>query len=312
MNDDDGSTTIILGALWEQAVSSNDGDERGPDFRSVRSDTRSPEIQISNLSDGEVSGSVLSLSGQSAESIEAQPDLNLVPTNAQTFAMSLKRRFSPAENMTKQFPSANRIKRRQPDSIHEMPSDSHTYALFKKHSDDNELVGFHPMHDTVVELLKNLRYEDTTNQKIDEDTLFLVENICEHLTRLDITNLKVNLKEPRQGVTVTIASSGRDFLLASLTDSELDNSMADLAKHLLHMLRFYGSQLPSGPVTPADDLPLQSEPTAREISSLSWSLDSGDSQTTKAISRRNGQTFPSELLDVLNGSGCTVPSMACV
>lgn len=212
----------------------------------------------------------------------------------QTNSTSSKRKPSMSEIETEQ------PKRRRRDTVSNAQSGLRTYVL----SDPNLVVHDKASqrrlaHDTIVELLKELRFGDTASTATDDYTSALIDAICEQLIRLKTAYLRVDHKEETHHVTMAVASGGEEFLLTSMTTSELSSSAADVAAHLLHMLQLRGNA-----ITPADGLPLQPDARAHETPLLSWT---SSSLSTADSTQWNGVTYPSELLDVTYTSGCPVP-----
>jgi hypothetical protein len=109
------------------------------------------------------------------------------------------------------------------------------------------------MQDAVSALLLDVHVGHDATQDLDDQTSEMVGSICEHLNRLNVTSMGWNCDEEPFDIKITIASSQGEILLASLTSSELTSSIADLAAHLLHMLRFNGPKLQSIAMTPTDN-----------------------------------------------------------
>lgn len=163
------------------------------------------------------------------------------------------------------------------------------------------------MYDAVVTLLTDLQLGECDSQDVDEHTRVLVGGLCEHFVRLEITGMRLSQNGLSDHATIMAVSNNREIVLARLTSSELMNSTADLAAHLLHMLRFQSPRLRSTPTAAVDDTSPQTTPTAQENYPRSWTVDNTDSQMTVSSSRQDGVTYPSALRDVTNISGCFIP-----
>ncbi|WEW61592.1 hypothetical protein PRK78_007083 [Emydomyces testavorans] len=199
--------------------------------------------------------------------------------------MGSKRQRSPGAGSTKQSSSDGRAKRHRYDVLNTGQAVSRTYTLSEVHlGGDNESFKFSSMYEGVVALLRDLCLEHRSSSVKNVDTT-LVEDICEGLRRLNITQLRCD-PQPH-GVDITLVSECKEILLTSLTALELRSSTAELAAHLLGKLRLQTIMVTGM----ADDPPFCAGPIAQETciqDRLTWI----DSQLKTASDKPNGPAIP--------------------
>ena len=194
-----------------------------------------------------------------------------------------------------------------------------------------------PICESVLELLKDIQIDG--DGATDSRTFVLVRELCQKLERLQITEIIKSFDDDAEQTILTAVTKAREFPLASLTSSDLANSVDELAGHLLHMVDLLvpASETPyNGPVS----CPPQEDGEETISSSYIWNLlrevDHGEGETidgatapTQALpfpvvqksprwstndsvswqtSQSKGLTYPSAVSDVLNVSGCTIPA----
>lgn len=308
-DDDDGSSTIILGVLWATEENSNydygGTGCSGPEYASTLEPpaTQSPCPGLASF-------------GPAVEpwtdNIQAPVDLRSGLLEARwTYPMIYKRQRSSGRRSAKQPSSKNRIKRRLLDVRSQGRSISRTYAFSDRRLRyDDGSIQFRTMYDAVLALLMDLQLGDNASQATDDHTPVLVADLCEYFTRLEITGMRLTQNDHTDGATVKAVSNSREFVLASLTSSELMSSTADLAAHLVHMLQLQSPRLRNTTLDPAGDSHFQADYTAQDDYHPSRANDDVDSQTTMASAQQYGLTYPSALLDDINNSGCAIPTLA--
>ena len=108
----------------------------------------------------------------------------------------------------------------------------------------------------------------------------------------------------------TIVATGldcRDIVLASLTPSDLMNSITDLAAHLLHMVQFQIPRPASKSTVEADDPPVRAYIITDDNPFQSWTVNSIDSHLSIPAARQYGLTYSSALPEVTKISGRSIP-----
>ena len=189
----------------------------------------------------------------------------------------------------------------------------------------------------MLELLKDIQIDG--DGATDSRTFELVRELCRKLERLQITEIIKSFDHDAEQTILTAVTKATECPLASLTSSDLANSVDELAGHLLHMVDLLvpASETPyNGPVS----CPPQEDGEETISSSYIWNLlrevDHGEGETidgattpTQALpfpvvqksprwstndsfswqtSQSKGLTYPSAVSDVLNVSGCTIPA----
>ena len=312
-SDDDGSTTIILGALWDAEESHNSNGRIG----CCTSEHITGVFESRNLqapcspSNGDGHSSQLESSKTALKnpggSVQSSVDLEYPLEARATYSGGYKRHRSPAIGWAKNSSDKGRSKRRPSGVRLGEISVGRTYKI------SNQRIGHHgqstqfgTIYDAVLALLMDLRLEDSKNQEIniDDSTGTLIGELCEYLARLEITGMRLTRNDFSGQTIFATGLDRRETVLASLTPSELMNSIADLAAHLLHMVQLQGPQLPSIPMVPVDDHPYQADIVTDGQHSQSMAVDSMDSHTTISTARQYGVTYPSALLDHTKISGC--------
>ena len=108
--------------------------------------------------------------------------------------------------------------------------DARKDQALRRRSESNQ---FRTMHDAVLALVTDLLGSKSQDVDIDDRTNTLIR---EYLPRLQITAMRLT-RNDLSGQTIVVSGLDcRKIVLASLTPSELMNSVADLAAHLLHMV----------------------------------------------------------------------------
>lgn len=183
---------------------------------------------------------------------------------------------------------------------------------------------------SVLELLNDIKGRGGSRAVADSQTSVYLGIVCQHLERLRITGLETCAATER--TIVTAVAETHKFELAAFTASECASSIADLAQQLANILQLrvsgrnesfaFNDQLCSGdtPVTEATQCVKANEETVEDGSPpvptvepyvsnrLDTTTDSINSWSTLSDGA-HPTTFPSALLDVLDGSCCTIPEL---
>ena len=194
-----------------------------------------------------------------------------------------------------------------------------------------------PICESVLELLKDIQIDG--DGATDSRTFELVRELCCKLERLQITEIIKSFDHDAEQTILTAVTKAREFPLASLTSSDLANSVDELADQLVRMANLLIPDLEArydGQVNR-----LSSDDGGQTISGSNvWNLlhevDHGEGETIDGsktsmpalpfsviqrspksltnesdswqTSRSRGLTFPSAVSDILNVSGCTIPA----
>ena len=94
------------------------------------------------------------------------------------------------------------------------------------------------MYESVLELLRDMHNGLDSGETTDSHTTGLVQTLCHQLERLKIAEIKTNTDDAERTI-LTAVTEAREFTLASLTSSDLANSVADLAEHLSRLMQLY-------------------------------------------------------------------------
>ena len=91
-----------------------------------------------------------------------------------------------------------------------------------------------PICESVLELLKDIQIDG--DGATDSRTFDLVRELCRKLERLQITEIIKSFDHDAEQTILTAVTKAREFPLASLTSSDLANSVDELADHLSRMM----------------------------------------------------------------------------
>ncbi|KAK0973035.1 hypothetical protein LTR54_017428 [Friedmanniomyces endolithicus] len=91
------------------------------------------------------------------------------------------------------------------------------------------------MYECVLALLRDIQMGTESNETLDSRTIVLVQDLCQRLDRLIIERIRTQIDEEAECTTVIGVSEAQDYTLASLTSSDVANSVADLARHFINM-----------------------------------------------------------------------------
>jgi hypothetical protein len=98
------------------------------------------------------------------------------------------------------------------------------------------------MYDAVLALLTNLLRKKSQDIDIDDRTSILIEESSDHLTRLEIIEMRITRNDLSDQVIVVTDLDCRKIVIVSLTSFDLMSSVADLIAHLLQMLQLQNSR----------------------------------------------------------------------
>jgi len=74
-----------------------------------------------------------------------------------------------------------------------------------------------------------------SSETLESRTVALIQNLCQRLDWLNVDRIRAQVDDEAERTTVIGVSEAQDYTLASLTSSDEANSIADLARHLIHM-----------------------------------------------------------------------------
>lgn len=153
------------------------------------------------------------------------------------------------------------------------------------------------MYDAVLTLLVDLQIQSHVILAKDDHSCAVVEKLCQHFAQLEITGKKLSQNGSSDLTAFYAFSTSKEFVLASLTTSDREASIADLATHLLLLLGLQNPQTASTPTAPVNQPPLQADHKVQDnnISGSKTAFDGSLWATTTA--QQCGVTYPSELLD---------------
>ena len=148
---------------------------------------------------------------------------------------SSKRQRSPDSFFREDCRSSRKTAIREPGVNFRAKVSSRSYAI----SDRSVRVSsqHRTMHRNVLELLKDMQIGDGSNKRPDACTPGSIDTLCQQFKRLKIAEVKMHNDHVTEQTIVTAISEAREFTLASLTSSDLANSVADLAQHLTHIMQ---------------------------------------------------------------------------
>lgn len=205
-----------------------------------------------------------------------------------------------------------------------------------------------PVYENVLELLKELQLGGASqpNNDYDSHTVSYLRALCGELQRLHVVQIQKSFCDSTEQTILTATTDDHDFILASLTSSDLENSVAHLAEHLTgilllrsleHKPREDSSANPS-PDADRDATVVFSEvykdiekanaaaasrviggqsilpssapqdPAGSGPRSTCWSTTDASESPSLFPPHQRGLTYPSSLSDPIKVSGCTPPS----
>ena len=144
-------------------------------------------------------------------------------------ASSYKRPRSPDSNFGQHRGSNKETASRRPHVNRRSKSFPRTYVISDRSTDFSG--------QTVVELLNDVQIGDSRNEHPDSLTHGLIETLREQFRQLKINKVKVHNNDGAEQTIVTAVSEARDFVLASLTSTDLENTVADLAVHVTYTMQ---------------------------------------------------------------------------
>lgn len=313
-NDDDGSTSILLGALWDPEESSkHDGNNRtgcrNPDHTSGILESCSFR-GTGSPNDGNSRGSQLGNFGSAFDQLgsncQLSADLSYPLKAGLTYPGGLKRQLSPIIGSPNNSSNKSRTKRR-PSGVRltEVPVAHELGISDRRLGHDGESNQFCTIYDAVLALLNGLL--GNKSQDIDGRTSTLIGELSEYLARLEITRMRVTRNDLSGPAIIATDQDCQEIVLARLTPSELMSSIADLAAHLLYKVQLHNPQQAGTSAVPKDDHSLRDNINTHDNRSQSWTVNSIDGDMPISIARQYGLTYPSALLDCANISGCSIP-----
>ena len=316
-SDDDGSTTILLGALWdtEQESSKHNGKSRTGRCNPIHT---SGVLESCNLrapsspSQGDGHGPQFGSFGTGFEHWGSN-DPSLIshfspPKAGSKHRGGYKRRRSTAVGSANKSSSRERIKRRAPeDRLTQIPISRTDTILEERLGHQGESIQSCTTYDAVRALLMDLLGNQSQDIDIDDHTSTLIGELSKYLARLEITKMRLTPNNLSGHAIVATGLDCREIVLASLTPPELMSSVADMAAHLLHLVQSQNPRPASTLAVPVDDPSPQAYIITDDNRSKSSTVNSINSHSSISTAQQYGLTYPSALLDCTNISGCSIP-----
>lgn len=314
--DDDGSTTILLGALGDTVGKSSNHDDNSrtgstPNHTSGVLESRKLRAP-SSPSNGEGHDSQLGSFGIGSDrrgsNVQSPIDRSCPLEAGSKYLGGYKRRRSKAVGSANKSSSKERIKRRTPeDRLMQIPISRTDRTSDQRLGHQGELNQSCTMYDAVLALLRDLLQSKSQDTSIDDRTSTLIGELSGVLAGLEITGMRLTRNDFSGQAIVATSLDRREIVLARLTPSELTSSIADLAAHLLHMVHLQSPRPASTSTAPVDDPPPQAYVITDDNHSQSWTVSSIDSHIPISTAQQYGLTYPSALLDCTNISGGSIP-----
>ncbi|KAL9606105.1 MAG: hypothetical protein Q9179_000731 [Wetmoreana sp. 5 TL-2023] len=304
-NDDDGSTTILLGALWhtEEGTSNHDGNSRTGrcDLNHTSGLLESRNFRApSSLSKGDGHGSQRGsfeiAIDHLSNNVQSPAELSCPLKARSIYPGGYKRQRSPVVDSANNFSDSGRIKRRPSEiPLTDVPV-SHAFEISDRRLDRNgESDQFCTIYNAILALSTDLL--GSKSQDIDDRTSTLIGELSKYLARLEIIGIRLARDDISGQAVVATDMDYREIVLARLTPSELISSTAELAAHLLHVVQQQNPRSSSIPTVPVGDSPRRAYINTDDSRSRSWTDNSIDSHIPISTARQNGLTYPSALLD---------------
>ena len=314
ISDNDGSTTILLGALWnteEQSSNHDSNSQTGcctPDHNSKVLESRNlqaPSSPSNRNGHGSQLGSSRTTLDHLGSNVQSPAD-HSCPLEARSIhPRGYKRQRSPAVGSANNSSDRGGIKRRPPEvRLTEVPAFGISDRRLGQDGESNQ---FFTIYDAVLALLTDLLGSKSEDLDIDDRTSTLIGELSNYLARLEISGIRLTQNDLSGQAIVATGLDCREIVLANLTPSELMSSIADLAAHLLHMVQFQNPRPSSTPTVAVDDPPPRACIITDDKRSQSWTVSSIDSYVPISTARYYGLTYPSVLLDCTSLSGFSIP-----
>ncbi len=316
ISDDDDSITILLDALWNMKKKSLNHDDNNRIKRCTFEHT-SEVLKLLNL---QASSSSSNEDDQDSQLRSCGTALDHLNDNVQSSANLLcsleirsiyseeyKRQRSSTVNSTNNSFDKTRIKRRSSEVHLKKISVSHAFQIsnwcLEQVKKSNQ---FRTMYDAVLALLTNLLRKKSQDIDIDDRTSILIEESSDHLTRLEIIEMRITRNDLSDQVIVVTDLDCRKIVIVSLTSFDLMSSVADLIAHLLQMLQLQNSRSASTSTMLVNDSSLREYIIRDDIRSQNWTFNSVDSHMSISIVRQYGLIYSSALLNNIKISSCFI------
>ncbi|KAI4287891.1 MAG: hypothetical protein L6R35_002852, partial [Caloplaca aegaea] len=296
---DSGSSTILLGTLGGASEASDEDGQSRPRYCDAQHaiDLLGPPAAQTPSAQGSGVASVMPGIGRQAD---VEPPTDPIPGIDEiqpTYQPSYKRQRSPAAGSSGNPSGKGRIKRRLADVGRQMNSTSRTFPITSRYFEQKRgTVQSRAVYDAVFALLAELQMEGRADSEKDCYTCAPIEELCKCFAELEITEIRLSRNGPSYQTTVIAVSPGKEFVLARLTSSDCTASTADLAVHLLLLLRLCDSFKAKPPIAPANQSRVQADSRAQD-NPLSWKTASSDSPWTASTAGKYGVTFPLGVVD---------------
>ena len=292
IGDDDGSITIIMSAIW--------GTVHAPNRLFGALDSRILRAP-SSPSNGERHDIQLGSSGtgfdRQGSNVQSLIDHSSTLKTGSKHPGGYKRQRAKAVGSANKSSTRERIKRRPPeDRLTQIPMSRTDRASDQRLEHQGKSNQSDILYNAVLVLLRDLLQIKSQDIDIDDHTNTVIGELSEYLARLKITKMRLTRNDLSGRAIVATSLDCQEIVLASLTPSELTSSIADLAPHLLHIVRSQNPQLISTSTVPDDNR------------SQNWTVSSINSHISTSTARQHGLTFPSGCLDITKISGVSIPT----
>lgn len=261
INDDDGSTTILLGALWGMEESSNHGGNSQTGHCTLEHNCgvlESRNLRVSSSpSNGDDHGSQLGSFATGlnhlGDNVQSPADLSRPLEVGSIHPGRYKRQRSPAVGSAKNSSDRDQIKRRPLEVRLIQVHVSHPVEIPDRClGHDGQSDQFCTIYDAVLDLLADILGIKSQDIDIDDHISTLIRELSEFLTRLEITGMRLTRSDLSGHDIVATDLNNQEIVLASLTPFKPMSSIADLASHLLHLVQLQSPQSASISTVPVE------------------------------------------------------------
>lgn len=305
ISDNDGSTTIVLDALWDTEEKSSNQNGKSQTGRCTPNHIpgvlKSRNVQApgsSNNGDGHGSqiGSFGTTHDHLGNNVQSPAGLSCPLKARSTYPGGYKRQRSPAVGSANSSSGKDRIKRRPPEvRLTDVPVSHALRISDRRLGHDAKSNHLCTNYDAVFAFLKDLLGSKSQDTDIDDRTSILIRELSEYLARLEITRMRLTRNHPAGQAIIATGLDYQEIVLASLTPFEPMSSIADLAAHLLHTVQLQNPWPASTPAVPVDDPPLWDNINTDDNRSQSWTVNSIYSHVPISTARQYGLTYPSAM-----------------
>ncbi|KAI4140393.1 MAG: hypothetical protein LQ341_003852 [Variospora aurantia] len=292
IDSDSGSSTILLGTLWGAREASDEDGQSRPRYSDAQHviDLLGPPAAQTPSAQGSGVASAMPGVGRQADVKPPRDSIPGIDEIQPTYQPSYKRQRSPAACSSPNPSGKGRIKRRLADVGRQINSTSRTFPITSRYFEQKRgTVQSRAVYDAVFALLAELQMEGRADSEKDFYTCAPIEELCKCFAELEITEIRLSRNGPSYQTTVTAVSPGKEFVLARLTSSDYTASTADLAVHLLLLLRLCDSFKAKPPMAPANQSLVQADSRAQD-NPLSWKTASDSPWTASTAGKWTAST----------------------